>query len=73
MKVEPHVMRVEGQPWGATPMQLVCEEYDNGEVVKRVRFDFTPSMVEEFARKCWDAQRRYAEQLRCTTSVLKGE
>lgn len=66
-------MRVEGGAWGATPMQLVCEEYDNGEVIKRVRFDFTPSVIEEFARKCWEARDRYAAQLKATTLCLKNE
>lgn len=59
-----HTAGIEGNAWGGHHPQLVLCEYDNGEVVKRVRIRMTPVEIEEIARNLWNLYEQYLKATR---------
>jgi hypothetical protein len=64
MNIEITTAAIEGNVWGAQPPQLVLCEYDNGEIVKRVRIRMTPVEIEEIARNLWSLYEKYLKATR---------
>jgi len=64
MKIAMTTAAVEGAVWGAEPPELVLCEYENGEVIKRVRIRMTPVEIEEVARNLWSLYERYLKATR---------
>lgn len=73
MNLSPDYIRSEGAAWGDTPPSLVFEEYENGEVVRRVRVSVNPVLIEELGMRLWEIRGKYAKALEDMTKALKGD
>lgn len=63
---------VEGAAWSRQPLQLVLCEYENAEIVKRVRVELRPVDVEELATKLWEVREKYAKAVKDITEALRA-
>lgn len=72
MTVQADQFKIDGAAWGSEPLALVVEEYDNAEVVKRVRIPLRPVDIEDLARHLWEIRGKYKTALDQMTAALTG-
>lgn len=71
MTITADQVSVDGAAWDGNPLQLIVCEYDNGEIVKRVRIPLRPVDVEDLACKLWEIREKYAKAVADMTKALK--
>jgi hypothetical protein len=71
MTISADQVSVDGHAWNGQPLQLIVCEYDNGEIVKRVRIPLRPIDIEELASKLWEIRDKYAKAVADISAALQ--
>lgn len=73
MRLDWNVCRIEGEAWGARLPLLIFEDYENGEVSKRVSIQMRPTDVADVARRLWELHSIYQIATDETRHALQGQ
>ena len=71
MNVQPDAISAQGSAWGTELPVIIIEQYEDGEISRRVRIQMRPIDIEEMARRLWEIRAKYAKALEDMTRALK--